>query len=117
MPTSWDDQAGDAATGPEVAARRDRCGIPGQERHRPKWMTAVEMLDALIEQGCRSKATPSRTLQTWSQCPGSGPAEAGLPPGPACVTPTPPSAWPNTSGPPVATPRSRSPGAKAPRAP
>ncbi|MFI6179025.1 IS701 family transposase [Nonomuraea sp. NPDC051191] len=53
VPTSWDDQACDAATGPQVATRRDRCGIPGQERHRPKWMMAVEMLDALIEQGLR----------------------------------------------------------------
>jgi SRSO17 transposase len=34
-------------------ARRDRCGIPGDEQHRPKWMLAVEMLDELAGHGLR----------------------------------------------------------------
>nr|WP_281367999.1 transposase [Nonomuraea typhae] len=53
VPASWDDQAADAAISSEVATRRDRCQIPGEERHRPQWMMAVEMLDELIGQGLR----------------------------------------------------------------
>lgn len=34
-------------------ARRNRCGIPENEGHRPKWMLAVEMLDELAEHGLR----------------------------------------------------------------
>jgi len=34
-------------------ARRNRCGIPEDEGHRPKWMLAVEMLDELAEHGLR----------------------------------------------------------------
>jgi SRSO17 transposase len=33
--------------------RRNRCGIPEDEGHRPKWMLAVEMLDELAEHGLR----------------------------------------------------------------
>lgn len=36
VPTSWDDQAVDEADRPAVATRRTRCGIPEDERHRPK---------------------------------------------------------------------------------
>jgi SRSO17 transposase len=53
VPTSWDEEAADTDTRPDVVARRDRCGLPEGERHRPKWMMAVEMLDALAEQGLR----------------------------------------------------------------
>ncbi len=34
-------------------ARRNRCGIPVQEGHRPKWTLAVEMLDELAGHGLR----------------------------------------------------------------
>ncbi|WP_199561945.1 IS701 family transposase [Micromonospora deserti] len=51
LPTSWDDQAVDEAARPGVAARRARCGIPDQERHRPKWALVVEMLDELADHG------------------------------------------------------------------
>nr|WP_307793511.1 IS701 family transposase [Amycolatopsis sp. MtRt-6] len=34
-------------------ARRNRCGIPEDEGHRPKWMLAVEMLDELAGHGLR----------------------------------------------------------------
>ena len=33
--------------------RRDRCGIPEEEGHRPKWKLAVEMLDELAGHGLR----------------------------------------------------------------
>ncbi len=33
--------------------RRRRCAIPDEEGHRPKWMLAVEMLDALATRGLR----------------------------------------------------------------
>ena len=51
-----------AGTGAEVdveavteaaRARRDRCGIPEEEGHRPKWTLVVEMLDELAEQELR----------------------------------------------------------------
>jgi SRSO17 transposase len=51
VPTSWDDQAVDEAARADVAARRSRCGVPEDERHRPKWTMAVEMLDGLVQQG------------------------------------------------------------------
>jgi SRSO17 transposase len=58
-----DERAGEqASTGVEVdvaavtetaRARRDRCGIPEEEGHRPKWMLAIEMLDELANHGLR----------------------------------------------------------------
>lgn len=36
-----------------MRARRERCGIPKEEGHRPKWTLAVEMLDELAEHGLR----------------------------------------------------------------
>ncbi|GAA1807524.1 hypothetical protein GCM10009682_31730 [Luedemannella flava] len=33
--------------------RRERCAIPDEENHRPKWALAVEMLDALAAHGLR----------------------------------------------------------------
>ncbi|MFI6743521.1 IS701 family transposase [Nonomuraea sp. NPDC050451] len=53
VPPSWDEQAAEAELRAQVPARRDRCGIPDGERHRSKWKMAVEMLDALAEQGLR----------------------------------------------------------------
>jgi SRSO17 transposase len=53
VPTSWDDEAVEADLRAEVAGRRSRCGLPDGEHHRPKWMMAVEMLDALASQGLR----------------------------------------------------------------
>ena len=37
-------------------ARRRRCGIPEGEKHRPKWMMVVEMLDELATSGLRPPA-------------------------------------------------------------
>ncbi|WP_446210392.1 IS701 family transposase [Micromonospora sp. IBSANI012] len=53
LPTVWDDDAVDEAARPGVAAARARCGIPDEERHRPKWALVVEMLDELVEYGLR----------------------------------------------------------------
>lgn len=39
LPHSWD--------GPEAAGRRAHCRIPEEERHRPKWQLALDMLDGL----------------------------------------------------------------------
>src|SRR4051794_41443881 len=48
VPTSWDEQVtDDPDVNAQILARRHRCGIPDDERHRPKWMLAVQMLDAL----------------------------------------------------------------------
>jgi SRSO17 transposase len=51
LPKSWDDEAADDETRSDTVARRNRCGIPEDEHHRPKWMLVVEMLDALAAQG------------------------------------------------------------------
>jgi SRSO17 transposase len=53
LPTSWDDQAVDEADRPDTVARRARCGIPAEARHRPKWSLVVEMLDELADRGLR----------------------------------------------------------------
>jgi SRSO17 transposase len=54
VPTSWDEQVtDDPDVNAQILARRHRCGIPDDERHRPKWMLAVQMLDALAAQGLR----------------------------------------------------------------
>jgi SRSO17 transposase len=53
LPTSWDEQAVDETDRPAVAGRRDRCGIPDEEHHRPKWALVVEMLDELAGHGLR----------------------------------------------------------------
>ncbi len=45
LPESWDT--------PEAAGRRERCRIPQDERHRPKWQLALEMLDELAGTGLR----------------------------------------------------------------
>jgi SRSO17 transposase len=52
LPERWDDAC--AAT-PEAAAairaRRERAGIPAEERHRAKWRLALEMIDELAGWG------------------------------------------------------------------
>jgi SRSO17 transposase len=53
LPKSWDDEAAEEAARAGVVARRNRCGIPREEHHRPKWMMVVEMLDGLAEHGLR----------------------------------------------------------------
>ena len=55
LPRSWDDTTVDPATEPEVAAevaaevraRRARCKIPDEVRHREKWRQALDMLDEI----------------------------------------------------------------------
>src|SRR5688500_767413 len=42
-----------AAVTEAARTRRNRCGIPEEEGHRPKWTLAVEMLDELAEHGLR----------------------------------------------------------------
>lgn len=52
VPERWDERC--AADPGEVAAaevRRQRCGIPDTEHHRPKWQMALEMIDELIAWG------------------------------------------------------------------
>ena len=46
VPQSWDDeQATDEQTAARIRARRDRCAIPDEVRHREKWRLALDMLD------------------------------------------------------------------------
>lgn len=40
LPAAWD--------GPDAQARRRACRIPDDERHRPKWQLALDMLDELM---------------------------------------------------------------------
>lgn len=48
MPKSWDDTATtDADTVAEIKARRARCRIPEEVRHREKWRLALDMLDQI----------------------------------------------------------------------
>src|SRR5690606_15589425 len=117
LPEAWGEEAADDAGRLEVVARRNRCGIPPDERYRPKWALVVEMLDELAEHGLRpqrpgraedqlhragQKATPSPTSQTRSRWRGCGPGEAAHLPAQTCATPTRRSAWPHTYAPPDA---------------
>ncbi|MEV4943084.1 transposase [Streptomyces zaomyceticus] len=45
LPAAWD--------GPDAQARRRACRIPDEERHRPKWQLALDMLDELAGSGLR----------------------------------------------------------------
>lgn len=48
LPESWDDAlAEDEGQAERIAQRRQRCAIPEQVRHRPKWQLALDMLDEL----------------------------------------------------------------------
>ncbi|EEP70495.1 transposase [Micromonospora sp. ATCC 39149] len=72
LPRSWDDQAVDEADQPEVAARRESCGVPEDERHRPKWSLVVEMLDELAHHGLHPPlpaATPATGNSASSTAP------------------------------------------------
>ncbi len=52
VPQSWDETcADDPDAARVVAARRKKSAIPDEERHRPKWEMAVEMIDELIAWG------------------------------------------------------------------
>jgi FOG: Transposase len=51
VPPSWDETAEGVEVAAQVGARRARCGLPAAERHRPKWVLAVEMLDELAGWG------------------------------------------------------------------
>jgi SRSO17 transposase len=54
VPESWEPaRARDRRAAAEIAQLRRRCGIPDEERHRPKWTMAVEMLDEMIAWGLR----------------------------------------------------------------
>nr|WP_269084826.1 IS701 family transposase [Streptacidiphilus anmyonensis] len=57
LPLSWDpDQATDPVAAAEIQRRRDRCRIPADQHHRPKWGLAIEMLDRLAARGLRPSA-------------------------------------------------------------
>jgi SRSO17 transposase len=156
VPTSWDDQAAATAVGTvagtaddaelaaRIRARRRRCGVPDDERNRPKWTMVVQMLDELAAWGLRPPvlaadagygdnsqfraALDERGIGYIMQVKGDALAHLpdvepvartwsgqGRPPTRPATRP-PRSASPSTSATPDATPRSRSPGAKAPRA-
>lgn len=52
LPESWDDAlAADEQEAERIAQRRQRCAIPGAQRHRPKWQLALDMLDELAGWG------------------------------------------------------------------
>ncbi|MEV7120982.1 IS701 family transposase [Kitasatospora griseola] len=52
LPAAWDpEHAADPAAAAHVGRRRERCRIPADEGHRPKWRLAVEMLDELATWG------------------------------------------------------------------
>ena len=51
VPECWDDTLAADADAALIAARRERCAIPEQVRHIPKWRLALEMLDELAERG------------------------------------------------------------------
>jgi SRSO17 transposase len=54
IPQSWDDAcADDPGAAEEIRRRRARCGIGDEERNRPKWQMAIEMLDELRGWGLR----------------------------------------------------------------
>jgi SRSO17 transposase len=52
MPERWDDTlAAEESAAELIAARRERCAIPEQVRHTPKWRLALQMLDELAGWG------------------------------------------------------------------
>jgi SRSO17 transposase len=52
IPEAWDDACtGDPILAQEIRRRRARCGIDDEERNRPKWQLAIEMLDELRDWG------------------------------------------------------------------
>lgn len=53
LPSDWDPSFTRAAhTVSTVRERRRRCGVPDDERYRPRRQVAVEMLDGLVATGC-----------------------------------------------------------------
>jgi hypothetical protein len=62
LPESWDDTStADPEQVSAIAARRAKCAIPDDQRHRRKWELALEMIDELTEWG--------RTRRSWSPTP------------------------------------------------
>jgi SRSO17 transposase len=52
LPASWDDtEAADEEAAAAIRARRARAGIPDDQRHRPKWRLAIDMLEELAGWG------------------------------------------------------------------
>src|SRR3569833_3930723 len=52
IPEAWDDACtGAPILAQEIRRRRARCGIDDEERNRPKWQLAIEMLDELGDWG------------------------------------------------------------------
>lgn len=52
VPCSWDDRlARGEAEAVTIGRLRQRCGIPDSARHRPRWATAVHMVDELLSWG------------------------------------------------------------------
>lgn len=50
LPRSWDDHTTDDREHAErIRARRGRCAIPDDQRHREKWLLALDMLDEVVE--------------------------------------------------------------------
>jgi SRSO17 transposase len=66
VPASWDDAlAADAETAAAIRARRARCKIPGEVRHREKWRLALDMLDEITgEQAAGGWGMPARPVVT-----------------------------------------------------
>jgi SRSO17 transposase len=77
LPESWDDhkteQAGEASCDKqaaeqireirtEIRARRARCAIPDEVRHREKWRLALDMLDEIIGQAPAGWGLPPRPV-------------------------------------------------------
>ena len=52
LPAGWDDtEAADEQAAAAIRVRRARAGIPDDQRHRPKWRLALDMLDELAGWG------------------------------------------------------------------
>jgi SRSO17 transposase len=66
VPASWDDAlAEDAGAAAAIRARRARCKIPGQVRHREKWRLALDMPDEITgEQAAGGWGLPRRPVVT-----------------------------------------------------
>jgi SRSO17 transposase len=52
LPEAWDDRdVDDPDAAAAIRVRRKHAAIPDEERHRPKWQMALEMIDELVEWG------------------------------------------------------------------
>jgi SRSO17 transposase len=65
IPGAWDDACtDDPDTAEQIQRRRTRADIPDQERNRPKWQLAIEMLDELRGWGLQAPVICARTPAT-----------------------------------------------------